>query len=234
MARERLVQQTVDQLLDRIVDGDYEPGRPLPAQPVLATELNVSRLTVREAIETLRSRRIVKVLHGSGTFVNPPEEWGDIDAISRIVGKENAGEKMSQQVLEVRRMVEIGAAELCAARRTDADLEALDGYVRTMRDAHAEVDVDAFVTADIAFHAVILDGCGNPFLAVVYDPLMRVLRRTRTETSSLAEIREHAIAHHEAIAEAIRSGDAQRSGEAMRAHMQQTGDDLGHYVHGAG
>lgn len=233
MVRERLVHQTVERLLERIVEGDFPAGDPLPAQPLLATEFNVSRLTVREAIETLRSRGILDVLHGSGTFVNPPEQWTDADAISRLVGREGTGETVSQQILEVRRMVEIGAAQLCAERRDESHLQALETHLQTMRDGHEQGDVDVFVIADMAFHAVVLEGCGNPFLPVVYDPLMRVLRSARAETSAVAEIREHAIEHHAAILEAIRSGDPQVSGEAMRAHMQQTGDDLGEYVHGA-
>ncbi|WP_284304685.1 FadR/GntR family transcriptional regulator [Mobilicoccus caccae] len=226
VARERLVQQTVDHLLERIVGGELDIEAPLPAQSVLATELHVSRLTVREAVETLRSRGIVDVRHGSGTYVMPPTEWTDADAISAFVGREGAGDQVSLQVIEVRRMIEVGAAETCAYRRTEADLVELDRLVEVMRETHERDDLDGFVVADMAFHGVILRGCRNPFLAVVYEPLIRVLRKTRAQTSAVPVIREHAIAHHTAIAAAVRAGDGPGAREAMRAHMSQTSDDL--------
>lgn len=226
VARERLVQQAVEGILDRIVDEEFGAGEPLPSQTELAQQLGVSRLTVREAVETLRSRGIVQVKQGTGTFVRPPQEWVDADAISRLVGRHGQSGTVSRQVLQVRRMVEIGAAELSATERTDDDVEELERCLATMRSAHVEGDVETFVTADIAFHDAVLRGCRNPFLAVVYDPLMRVLRETRTETSSVAAVREHAIEWHAQILEAVRAGDGAASGAAMAGHMQQTLHDL--------
>lgn len=233
MARERLVSQTVDSLLEAIVSGTYAVDKPLPAQPVLAEELEVSRLTVREAVETLRSRGIVRVVHGSGTYVVPTSEWTDADAISRLVGRDGAGQTVSVQILEARRLIEIGAAEMCAERRTSADVDELGRLLGVMRAAHKRGGVEDFVIADMGFHDVILLGCRNPFLAAVYQPLMRVLQRTRTETSIVPLIREHAIDQHAAILDAIRASDGPRARASMASHMDQTARDLAEHVLGS-
>jgi DNA-binding GntR family transcriptional regulator len=60
--------------------------------------------------------------------------------------------------------------------------------------------------------------------------LHRVLEKRRTQTSKVREIQEHAIGHHQAIADALESRDPARSRNAMDAHMQQTLDDLKTYV----
>ena len=86
------------------------------------------------------------------------------------------------------------------------------------------------MTADIAFHAAILDASGNVFLAALLDPLAQLLVEGRRQTSAFAEIRAHAIEYHDAILGAIRSGSPQRASEAMREHMDQTERDLGTYV----
>jgi GntR family transcriptional repressor for pyruvate dehydrogenase complex len=67
-------------------------------------------------------------------------------------------------------------------------------------------------------------------VAVLFEPLHRVLEKRRTQTSKFRDIQEHAIGHHQAIAEALESRDATRSRGAMDAHMQQTLDDLKTYV----
>lgn len=230
MARTSLVAGAVDTLLARIVAGTPEPGAPLPSQAVLAEELGVSRLTVREALETLRERGVVRVVHGRGTFVAPVDEWTDVDAISRAVGRSGPAEDVAMHVLEVRRMIEIGAAGACATRRSEEDAAGLDALLAAMREADAAGDVDRFVTLDMSFHATVLRGCHNPFLPVVYDPLMRILRETRTQTSLVPEIRRHAIDFHAAIADAVRRGDPVAARAAMTAHMDQTDDDLRTYV----
>jgi DNA-binding FadR family transcriptional regulator len=99
-----------------------------------------------------------------------------------------------------------------------------------MRAAHGVHDVAAFVEADLAFHDLILHASENVFVAVLFEPLHRVLEKRRTETSAVPQIQEHAIGHHQNIAEALESRDAARSREAMDAHMQQTLDDLKNLV----
>jgi len=99
-----------------------------------------------------------------------------------------------------------------------------------MKAAHSINDVAAFVEADLAFHDVILHASGNVFVSVLFEPLHRVLENRRTETSAVPEIQEHAIGHHQNIAEALQSRGSVRSREAMDAHMQQTLDDLKHLV----
>lgn len=230
MARTSLVAGAVDTLLARILAGEHPAGQPLPAQADLAGQLGVSRLTVREALETLRERGVVRIVHGRGTFVAPVEEWTDVDAISLAVGRSDPAGQVAGHILEVRRMIEVGAAGLCASRRSEEDADELDALTAAMRAADAAGDVDAFVTHDMAFHTAVLRGCGNPFLPVVYDPLMRALREARTQTSLVPQIRRHAIAWHAAIAEAVRRGDPDAARAAMTDHMDQTRDDLARYV----
>ena len=63
-------------------------------------------------------------------------------------------------------------------------------------------------------------------MAVLFEPLHRVLEKRRTETSEVPDIQEHAIGHHQNIADALASRDPHRARDAMDAHMQQTLDDL--------
>jgi DNA-binding FadR family transcriptional regulator len=192
----------------------------------------VSRLTVREAVKTLRAKSVVRIERGRGTYVNPPTQWTDLAALVRAATARlpAADGLVPRRLIEARRVIEVGAAELAAGRRSEADVDRLVAEVDAMRAAVAAGDVDAFVAADIAFHAAILDAGGNIFLAALLDPLGQLLVEARRQTSAVEEIRAHAIAHHEAIAEAIRSGSPQRAGKAMRDHMDQTEHDLCTYV----
>jgi DNA-binding FadR family transcriptional regulator len=104
--------------------------------------------------------------------------------------------------------------------------------MEAMTEARDTSDVDAFVQHDLAFHATILRGCANPFLAAVYDPLQKVLQRARTQTSAFPDIRDNALEHHRAILDAIADRAPARAREAMDAHIEQTSRDLADYVGG--
>jgi GntR family transcriptional repressor for pyruvate dehydrogenase complex len=230
LARKSLVGVVADELLDRIIAGEFPPGASVPGELELSAKHEVSRMTVREAMKTLEAQRILSVERGRGTFVNPLNRWASLEAVLRAASEGKNDASAAIQLIELRRMLETGACELAAGRINDADIRTLHAQVAAMRKAHSVNDVAAFVEADLAFHDLILHASENVFVAVLFEPLHRVLEKRRTQTSKFREIQEHAIGHHQAIAEALESRDPVRSRNAMDAHMQQTLDDLKSYV----
>lgn len=222
--------EVADGLLDRIVSGEFPPGSPVPGELELSAGQEVSRMTVREAVRTLAAQNILRVEQGRGTFVNPLNRWSSLHAVLRATSEGTNGDDAAVQLVELRRMLETGACELAASRISDADLDALDGFVDAMRETSRRGDLQAYVAADLAFHDVILHASENAFVAVLFEPLSRVLAERRSETSAVPEIQEHAIVMHAAIADALRQRDPGAARAAMDAHMQQTMDDLRTYV----
>ncbi|WP_261165798.1 FadR/GntR family transcriptional regulator [Microbacterium sp. Marseille-Q6965] len=232
MAKVSRTQQTFDRLLDAIIAGDLVAGEPLPPEGDLADEYEVSRLTVREAVKLLQAQGVIVAVPGSRHRISPPEEWTGLEAVVRVSRRSRNRERASLELLEMRMMIETGAAELAASRRTDADLAELERLLAVMRRTHAEGDVAGFVSADLDFHDVVFRAADNRILIASMRPLTTMLQETRTETSSVPSIREHAIAEHAAILAALREGTTAGARQAMRSHMRQTRDDLLHYVHG--
>lgn len=230
MARKSLVDEVADELLDRIVAGEFPPGSGVPGELELSARHEVSRMTVREAMKTLVARRILRVERGRGTFVNPLNQWSSMEAVLRAASEGQDDAAVAVQLIELRRMLETGAAELAAARITDEEVDAMERHLSDMRAAHDANDVDRFVAADLAFHDVILHASGNVFVAVLFEPLTRILASRRTQTSQVVQIQLNAIAEHANIMEAMRSHDTERARLAMDRHMEQTLNDLLKYV----
>ena len=59
----------MDQIERLILEGKVRPGQKLPSERRLAEEFDVSRPTVREAIQKLEARGLIQRRHGGGTFV---------------------------------------------------------------------------------------------------------------------------------------------------------------------
>lgn len=66
-----LTEQVKAHLKERIVGGDFEAGR-IPSETELATDLGVSRTTIRDALSRLEQEGSIYRKQGAGTFVNEP------------------------------------------------------------------------------------------------------------------------------------------------------------------
>lgn len=64
-----IYKQIKEDIVDDILSGVYEPGDKIPKQDEYALKYNVSRLTVRKAIDDLVRKKILQTEKGKGTFV---------------------------------------------------------------------------------------------------------------------------------------------------------------------
>ncbi|MDO4887698.1 MAG: FadR/GntR family transcriptional regulator [Actinomycetaceae bacterium] len=221
-----LVQQAVDGILDRIADERFVPGRALPGEAELAVELAVSRLTMREAVKVLRDRGVLDVVHGRGTYVRPRHEWKELGTLISITKRNSSLREVGLRLVELRRMIEVGAAGLAAHNRTEEDLVAIESHLGAMEAAGRESDVETTVQEDLAFHRAIMQASANPFILAVMASLEPTLREVRLITSALPDVRTRALGHHVQILDAIRAGDEEAAKDAMRSHMTQTRMDF--------
>lgn len=225
-----LVQAAIDSILDAILRGRFEPGNALPPEKELAAWLDVSRPTMREAVRTLAERGVLHVVHGRGTFVVDPSHWSDIPTIMWWIENTTTPHDLGTYLVELRRMIEVGACGLAAARHSHSDLLAMREALERYDQAVAEDDIDAAAQADLDFHQRILDASGNPFLAAVMAPLATALHSSRKFTTEITDVRQRARLHHLAILERIERRDVVGAKEAMRSHMTQTRDDIERYI----
>ena len=230
--RRGLAEDLADTLVADILAGTYPPQSMLPSEVELATMSGLSRLTVREAVKSLKAKSVLRVIQGTGTFVNAPDEWSPLDPALLLARSMHNSDTvtMPKKLLEARRIVEVGVASLAAERRTESHLDRMRESLQGMEDAHASGDVEEFVQADIAFHQSVLAAADNPFMAALFQPLEAALLVGRRQTSAFPAEREHAIAMHRGVYEAITSGDPVAARAAMADHMTQTQEDFDTFV----
>lgn len=192
-----LVDQAIEAMRSLLASGEWPVGSRIPPEPVLATELRVSRNTVREAVRALAHTGVLDVRRGDGTYVTAPSE------VSGVVGR-HAARADQQHVLEVRLAIETQAAGLAAARRTAGDLHRLERALARRARAVTKADEAAFVDADADFHVGVVLAAHNPLLAEVYDGFVGVLRTTLFLPADGDDV---LCADHEALLSAIRERD---------------------------
>lgn len=225
-----LVQGAIDRILEAILAQRFTPGDSLPPERDLASWLEVSRPTMREAVRTLAERGVLNVKHGRGTFVVEPKRWSDLPTIIWWIESTTSPQDLGTYLVELRRMIEVGACGLAAQRHTDADIERMESALTRYDQAVGDANISEAAQADLDFHQSILDASGNPFLMTVMGPLEKALHHSRMHTTEVPEVRESARAHHLNILTRIKEGDVMGAKEAMRAHMTQTREDIEKHI----
>ena len=87
-------------LASEIADGTLKVGDQLPTEDKLITRFEVSRITVRRAIQNLASRGLIEIRHGKGTFVAAPKLTQELTELSGFVEDMRAvGRKPTARVL---------------------------------------------------------------------------------------------------------------------------------------
>ncbi|WP_018924432.1 FadR/GntR family transcriptional regulator [Salsuginibacillus kocurii] len=215
-----------EQIEDMIKQGDVQPGEKLDSVAKLAEQFQVSRSAVREALSAMRAVGIVSIKQGEGTFVNNYDFSDVLDPMKaeRIISK-----KEMLELFEVRKIIEVGAAEMAAEKRTNEDLEALNAALEEMKTASAENNVGE--SADVAFHLAIAQASSNQIMVDMMNQLSETLRKTMFESRrvwlfSEKQTLDRLYQEHLELYEAIKAADAERARNAMLAHLRNVEEAL--------
>lgn len=213
-------EETVQRLLQSIRLGLIAPGERLPAERELASTLEVSRDTLRDAIGSLAEAGWVVSRRGryGGTFVADrlpeataflPGEHGDPAALGAEL----------EDTLALRAVIEVGTARRAAERPLSAsDRERL---WQAYQDCH-DAAPDHYRIADSRFHLLIAELLGAPaVIPLTADVRMRVngfLDGIPLLTPNIA----HSDDQHRAIVSAILRGAPDDAARAMAEHLEGT------------
>ena len=198
-----------------IKDGGYSPGDRLPPERELIVSLDMSRNSLRRALESLERDGVIWRHVGKGTFVA---------ARGGNTGSETLGE-LSKQVTPAQLMRSRLALEPAIAR--EAAINSSDEAVTrlgVLRDrAVGAVDWDEYEAQDDLLHRAVAEATGNPLLLLLFDQLNQVRRAVAWNTvvrSSVCPARDHtSFSEHDEIIAAIEARDPMTAQAAMRKHL---------------
>lgn len=193
--------QAYDRLLAMIVDLTFAPGAFLNEQ-TLATQLDLGRTPVREALARLSRDRFVTILPRRGIVIAPLTFDDVLD------------------MFEARETIECGIAFIAATHVTETDVLELKVLVEAANHERQEGVAQSFLIADHAVHTFLVHMIRNPILQEAADRLLlHNLRFWRLYWSDRPARMETMLSHAELLA-AIESRDPQTAEKAMREHLQ--------------
>src|SRR6185295_6024941 len=161
------------------------PGDRLPAERDLATQVGVSRPTVRAGLRALAAMGVVISRHGSGTYIPDGRPALGSEALSFLAALHGF---TREEMYEARRILEVGAAGLAAERATSDQIATLAEEVAGAFAAIADPQV--FLVHDINFHRAVAAASGNPIVASLVEMVSALYYERRRETAAHASERD--------------------------------------------
>lgn len=205
-----------------ILEGVLRPGEKLLAERDLAEKLDVSRPTLREALQKLEDRGLLTTGR-DGTTVADLVGASLTDPLARLL--ENNPET-TFDYLEFRKTVEGQAAYYAALRATDVDREMMRSVYQRMELLHSKEDPGEEADADTDLHLAIYEATHNVVLLHIMRGLANMLRTdvfyNRVKLYARKGVRDLLLAQHRAIYEAVMAGDPESARDAAEKHITFT------------
>ncbi len=203
--RRRLADEVYDQLVEAIMSREISAEDRL-VQEKLAAELNISRTPVREALMRLETEGVLEVA-ASGGF--------------RLARMDQAEVR---QLYQARAAIEGQAARILAAHADPAVLEGLRELIRREENLSNPTTRDYFI-ANRRIHRAFMVEAGNKFLLDMFDMIwgkaMAFHLFSAIENVDISK----SLGDHQALVDAIETGDVTEALETFTAHIQ-AGFDL--------
>ena len=220
------------QLEEMIIHGVLVPGERLMSERNLAQEMEVSRPSLRDALQKLESRGLIETRQGGRTFVRNFLGPSLTDPLAALLER---SPNTAQDFLEVRTTLDGIAAYYAALRATEVDRELLTLCFETMEEAYNEKDPSEEADIDADFHMAIAEAAHNVVLLHILRSLFSILRTNvfsnRMNLYTRPSSREILLKQHKAIYEAIMTCDPEKARNAAAGHLKyvkETMQEIGH------
>lgn len=211
-----LVEQTIDVLGRDIINGTYAPNESLPPEVEIARAIGVGRNVVREATKILTSVGLLRIAQGSGTKVQPVDQWNYLD--QRVIGwamdSDDLRDDLIDELSTLRLIVEPEVAAIAAQTASTTEILRLFEAFEEM-EKNRDIPEQA-VEADILFHRRLFAAAHNKFLTAILRTVVVVLRANFALAIKADYHIIEFLEEHRQVAEAINRRDPDAARAAMR------------------
>ncbi|MGM8212417.1 FadR/GntR family transcriptional regulator [Virgibacillus sp. W0430] len=222
-------EKVADSLIDNIKMGNLKPGDKLESIEQLSKSFEVSRSAIREALSGMRAMGLIEVRQGEGTFVASfnPEKFNVPVAPALLMKQEDV-----KELLEVRKILEVGSARAAAINRTEADLLNIKEALLQMENT--KLDGKLGENADYQFHLAIAQATHNRMLINLLNNVSEIMQEVIRESRKLILYtkgknnllqKEHLL-----IYEAIKSRQSELAQKHMLHHLNGVETVLSQYL----
>ena len=213
----------VERILEIIKNNELKLGDMLPTQKEFARLLNVSLPSVREAYSTLEICGIIKTIGGKGTIVN-------IDNVNFFLKPSELNTLILKEdfinCFELSKTLEKESYFMCAAKRSDEDLEQIEKAFKKLIDEYKKTGTYS-LRSDERFHLEVARSTRNKLLKDLMEYLWMVQKNNRKlwqdlidrKYTEFSDFPDKDIAFNKEIFELIKARDIEKINHAVEKYF---------------
>ncbi|WHH61296.1 FadR/GntR family transcriptional regulator [Petroclostridium sp. X23] len=159
IGRKNVVDEVYAQMRELILSGEWPPNSKIPSENELSRAFDVSRNTIRNAIQKLKTMGVLITKQGEGSFVCGSTAENIAESFIPVIC---LNKKEIIEILEFRKIIEIESVGLAAIKGNEQDINTIKQYLNMM--SNALQDYRQYSIADYQFHLSIAKASQNSIL----------------------------------------------------------------------
>ena len=200
-----VVEKIIDTISDLIIEKKFKSGEKIPNEYQIASQLNVSRTSVREALKILNAFGVLEIKRGNGTYISNKIKSSKLDSLSYSLIMDDS---TKQDVVDLRVMLDLGIYYLLITRIKDEDILTLENNIKEQEEfiKSKYFNEEKYIDLDIDFHLSIAKITKNILIEKIYKTIMRLFKVSMVK--ALKNINpEQAIENHKEIIKLFKNKD---------------------------
>lgn len=226
----KIYEEIVEQIHELVKCGELKPGDKLPSERDLVNRLQVSRASIREALSALEMMGLLEVRSGEGTFMRKLKPESVIAPLAWMLSIEKG---TVLELLEVRKILEVQAAQLAALRAQPEDIHELEEALEDMRQEIVNPELGG-EKADLRFHYAITRATKNQILILLMDTIsdmmQQMLKASRAKLYAGKYTPKILYMEHAQIYDAIKNQDSIKASEHILEHLKGVEEELRRHI----
>ena len=210
-----LKDRLADKLAHMISAGLIAEGDNLPSERDLSEMFDVSRETVRGALQILADLKYIEVSHGSRTKALRVDKHADVNSLhAGVLQVQNYD---AATVAETREVIETAILRSAAINISPSDLQRLESLINAQEKMLN--DTVAFHISDREFHNIIYEAGGNSLLAKMAGDVYSYALESRHAAMQEENAIQRSVNEHKALFRALAAHDPDAAERAVRGHL---------------
>ena len=212
-----LVDTAYEKILAMILKGEITVGVPL-LELEIAEQFNMSRTPVHDAIKQLATQGYLTIIPKKGAYLK------QVSLNELIMGYEALEALEGMAASLVAEKIQTGELSL-------SDLDEMESCIDLMAENCDSNNIDAWISADTAFHSKICSLANNSYITTYTNNLKNQFTFVSTKVTPFYVDRIVANEEHKEILKAIQSGDIQKTQSAAQKQRRNIRNNLKQHSH---
>lgn len=212
----KISDMVIEQIEKAIKDGQFKPGEKIPPERELLKMLNVSRNTLREALQRAETMGLIVIRHGEGIFVNTVDNISGYNSLEALYTLDSS---VYREVAQARLIIETENARMAAENAKDENIHKLAKLLERMEQGSG--DSKLFRYLDSEFHMEIAVATQNRIFPRFLYSISDLLRKQQEKLDEIPNIIESSKRYHSKIFAAIKDRKPVEAQQLMKEHISR-------------